>query len=188
MHALTMLAQDHNNVDDLFRRFEMAKEDDLAERRRVVDLIIEHLSIHAAIEEQIFYPEVRTIVEEANAVVLEGLEEHHVVKWTLNELEKMAPTDERFTPKVKVLIESVRHHVQEEENELFPLVREAMTNEALVQLGERLMAAKETAPTRPHPRTPDIPPLNLLIGLPVAVMDRAFKQGKEVVEKVLARH
>ena len=187
MHALTMLTQDHNNVDELFRRFESLDDDQHDERRRVVDLAIEQLSVHATIEEQVFYPAIRQGVPETESDVLEALEEHHVVKWTLSELEKMAPTDERFTPKVKVLIEAVRHHATEEEEQLFPRVRDAFTNEQLVELGERLETAKKTAPTRPHPRTPDTPPLNVLLGVPVAVMDRAFKQGKDVVERVLSR-
>ena len=188
MHALTMLTQDHHNVDEFFRRFEALDADAHDERRRVVDLVIEHLSIHASIEEQLFYPYLRETVPAVEQHVLEGLEEHNVVKWTLSGLEKMAPTDERFGAKMKVLIDAVRHHVEEEENQIFPTIREACTNEQLVELGDRMEEAKKTAPTRPHPRTPDTPPLNVLLGLPVAVMDRALRQGKEVVERVISRH
>lgn len=185
MNALTLLKQDHQNVDALFERFERTT--DPAERRQIVDTIIEHLSVHAVIEEQLFYPAVREAVADAEGIVLEGLEEHHVVKWTLSELEKMAPTDERFVPKVTVLIESVRHHVQEEEEELFATVRESLTNEQLIELGERLQDLKKTAPTRPHPRQPDTPPLNVIVGLPVALLDRAFTTGKDILGKVVTR-
>src|SRR5437763_9539355 len=117
MNALIVLKQDHNNVEELFSRFEHLDAGDFETKRHVADKIIEHLSIHAAVEEQGFYPAVRTASADAADVVLQGLEEHHVVQWTLSELEKLAPSDERFDPKMRVLIESVRHHVEEEENE-----------------------------------------------------------------------
>jgi hemerythrin superfamily protein len=184
MNALTLLKQDHNNVDGLFERFEHTGED-AAEKREIVDKIIEHLSVHAAIEEQVFYPALRTAIPDVSAEVLEGLEEHHIVKWVLSELEKMAPTDERFEAKVTVLIENVRHHVKEEEDEMFPRVREAMTVEQLNELGDALETAKKTAPTRPHPRTPDTPPLNVIVGQAAAAMDRLVTTGRDTVEKLL---
>jgi len=187
MNALTLLKQDHNNVDELFTRFEQLGEGEAAEKRAVVDKIIEHLSVHAAIEEQVFYPAVQDAASEAEDTLLEALEEHHVAKLTLNELEKMAPDDKRFDAKVRVLIESVRHHVEEEENELFPKVREAMTNEQLMDLGELLDKTKETAPTRPHPFMPDVPPMNQLLGVPMALVDRAITVGKDTIGKVLNR-
>jgi hemerythrin superfamily protein len=187
MNALTLLKQDHGNVEHLFERFEHLDDDDIATRRDVVDKIIEHLSVHAAVEEQVFYPGVRTAVADATGEVLEGLEEHHIVKWTLSELEELQPTDERFGPKMRVLMESVRHHVEEEENELFPQVRDALTVQELEELGDALHAAKEGAPTRPHPRVPDTPPLNMILGLPSAVFDRAVKTGKDAVGRVLKK-
>ena len=74
--------------------------------------------------------------------------------------------------KVRVLIENVRHHVQEEEEDLFPKVRERLSAERLEDLGEELEAAKSTVPTRPHPKAPDTPPGNLATGAVSAVTDR----------------
>lgn len=182
MNAISLLKQDHGNVDELFRRFEQAGESAHVEKGRLRDKIIEQLSIHAAIEEQFLYPALRAkLGKEADATVLEALEEHHVAKLSLNELEKLAPAAERFDAKMTVLIESVRHHVEEEEGELFEQLREAFTTEELNELGEQMETAKATAPTRPHPFQPDVPPLNLLLGLPVAVLDKAITTGKEVV-------
>ena len=82
------------------------------------------LSVHAAIEEQVFYPEVRRAAPSLDDEVLEALEERHIVKWTLAELDSMTPKDERSQAKVTVLVESVRHHVREEERDLFPQVRQ----------------------------------------------------------------
>jgi hemerythrin-like domain-containing protein len=182
MNALTLLKQDHGNVEELFRRFEAADPSDAAELVRVRDKIVEHLSAHAAIEEQVFYPAVRAKLGDVEAfTVLEGLEEHHVVKRTLSELEKLAPANDRFRPKMTVLVESVRHHVEEEENELFEKVRESFTVEELNELGEEMATMKQVAPTRPHPFVPDEPPLNVLIGLPVAIVDRTVSAAKHLV-------
>jgi hypothetical protein len=94
-------------------------------------------------------------------MALESLEEHHVVKWMLSELEGMDPEDERFDAKVTVLIENVRHHVREEESEYFREVRSELGSRALNELGEAMAKARETAPTRPHPRLSDAPPGNI---------------------------
>ena len=188
MNALTLLKQDHGNVEALFKQFEgLTHDGDATEKRRVVDHVVEQLSVHAAIEEQLFYPAIRACSEEARDLVLEALEEHHVVKWTLSEIEKLPPSDERFDAKVRVLIESVRHHVEEEENELFEIIRTAVNTTRLEELGTAMEQAKATAPTRPHPRTPDEPPLNVLVGVPAAVLDKALNAGKHVVGRVLNR-
>ncbi len=112
MDAITLLKDDHRTVKALFRKFEQAGDRAYATKRKLVDRITEELSIHAAIEEQVFYPSVRHAIEATEDDVLESLEEHHIVKWTLSELEKMDPKDERFDAKVTVLIESVEHHMR----------------------------------------------------------------------------
>src|ERR1700736_3213495 len=114
MDAIGMLKDDHKTVEQLFKRFERAGERAYVEKREIVDRIIEELSVHAAIEEQLFYPVVRATVPETEDIALESLEEHHIVKWVLSELETMTPEDERFNAKVTVLIE---------EAEFFPMVR-----------------------------------------------------------------
>jgi hemerythrin superfamily protein len=167
-----MLKEDHRTVERLFKRFEKAGGRAYAERRKVADRIIQELATHAAIEEQVFYPVVRATVAGTEDVVLESLEEHHIVKWVLSELDSMDPTDERFDAKMTVLIENVRHHVEEEERELFPTVRKGLDRTALVDLGAAMETAKKTAPTHPHPRSPDTPPGNVALGLATGVVDR----------------
>lgn len=81
----------------MFKRFETS--DKAHERREIVDHVIEQLSVHAAIEEQVFYPALRAEMEDAESDVLEALEEHHLVKLSLVELEKLPPTSERFEPR-----------------------------------------------------------------------------------------
>jgi hemerythrin-like domain-containing protein len=187
MNALTLLKQDHGNVEELFHRFETASPTDVDELARVRDLVVEQLSKHAVVEEQVFYPAIRAKLGDEQAfTVLEGLEEHHVVKTTLSELEKMTPAHERFRAKFTVLIESVRHHVEEEENDMFPQVRDAFTVEELNTMGERMEEAKKVAPSRPHPLVPDVPPFNVIFGLPIAVLDGAITAGREAVGRLVA--
>lgn len=185
MNALTLLKQDHQNVEALFERFEKASADDHEEKTRVTELVIEHLSTHAVIEEQVLYPALRDRLPEDEFTVLEALEEHHAAKLMLNELEKTRVTDERFDAKFTVLMENVRHHVEEEENDLFPKARDAFTVQELEEMGEALTTAKEVAPTRPHPFAPDQPPGNILIGLPVAILDRLVTTGRQAVGKAV---
>ena len=84
----------------------------------------------------------------------------------------MSPEHERFTAKVTVLIENVRHHVEEEEGDFFPKVREALGRNEMADLGETLANAKKTAPTKPHPRMPDSGPANAVAGAITGVVDR----------------
>ena len=140
--------------------------------------------MHAEIEELVFYPAVRDDVPKSESDVLEALEEHHVVKVVLRELEDLDPSAERFDAKVTVMMELVRHHVREEEGELFPTVRSRMSRRELVELGDQLRKAKRIVPTRPHPAAPDEPPANALVGGAVAVMDRARGVGRRAMERV----
>ena len=172
MDAITLLKTDHKTVEKLFKAFEKAGDRAVKTKADTVKSIIEELSVHAAIEEQIFYPAVRSDVPDTNDEVLEALEEHHIVKWVLSELESMDPTDERFDAKVTVLIENVRHHVEEEETELFPTVRKALGRKRLTELGDAMEAAKKTAPTRPHPRGSDTPPGNVVQGVVAGAADK----------------
>lgn len=181
MDAITLLKQDHKTVEKLFKQFE--KTTAPAEQRKLAQRIVKELSVHAAIEEMIFYPAVRERVQAAEDTVLESLEEHHIVKWVLDEIDNMKPNHERFKAKVTVLIETVRHHVEEEESELFPEVRKEIKRKELAELGEALEKAKKTAPTSPHPRAPDTPPGNLVAGPTAAVVDKAKTKVKEKVGK-----
>ena len=138
MDAIKLLRDDHKTVERLFKRFEKAGDRAHVEKRQIVDRIIEELSVHAAIEEQVFYPVARATVPDTEDIALESLEEHHIVKWVLAELVDLDPSDERFDAKVTVLIENVRHHVDEEESEFFPKVRDELNRKALADLGAAL--------------------------------------------------
>jgi len=187
MDAVTLLRNDHKTVEGLFKKFEKAGPNAHKTKQDLVEKIIEELSIHAAIEEQVLYPAAREADPDEDALVLESLEEHHIVKWVLSELDGMSPEDERFTAKVTVLIENVRHHVEEEEGELFPALRKAMKRKDLEELAQAMEKAKKAAPTHPHPRAPDTPPGNLVAGVAAGAVDRAQDTGKKTVRKILGR-
>jgi hemerythrin superfamily protein len=172
MDAITLLKQDHKTVEGLFKKFEKTGANAHVAQRDLAEKIIRELSVHAAIEEQVFYPAIREAVPDVEDTVLESLEEHHIVKWVTSELDSMQPDHERFRAKMTVLIENVRHHVEEEEHELFPEVRKAMGRKALAELGQAMEEAKETAPTRPHPKAPDAPPGNVVAGAAAAIVDK----------------
>jgi len=155
--AIVLLKEDHKVVEKLFKQFEKAGDGEHKTKRKVVKQISEELSVHAFIEEQLFYPAARAKVPETEDHVLESLEEHHIVKWVLAELAGMDPQDERFDAKVSVLMENVRHHVEEEEQEWFPEVRKGMGRKELKELGDRMANAKKTAPKQPRPTAPDEP-------------------------------
>jgi hemerythrin-like domain-containing protein len=195
MDAITLLKDQHRDVEKLFKQYESAGDRAFTRKRDLVDRMIESLSKHAAIEEQLFYPVTKDTVPAVADEVLESIEEHHVVKWILSELEKLDVHDERFDAKVTVLIESVRHHVDEEESDYFPKVREALGRKALGELGDAMEQAESNAPTHPHPRGASTPPWNLIDGTVAGVVDRVrdtavgvtaalYDTGADVVAKV----
>jgi hemerythrin superfamily protein len=181
MDAINLLRHDHKAINSLFRKFEQAGDRAEATKAELARRIVRELSVHASIEEQVFYPAVRAALPNASEEILECLEEHHVVKWLCSEIDGMTPADERFDAKMRVLVELVRLHVKEEESSLFAEVRASLGRNELSEIGGTLQMAKRSAPVRPHPRLPDTPPANLVIGGVVSVLDRALDAGRKVV-------
>jgi hemerythrin superfamily protein len=149
MDAITLLENDHRTVDDFFRQYEDLVVTTPSARREPVDRFIRELSIHAAIEEEVLYPAVRRELPDGEAMADEALQEHQEAKEILRRLDRMDPTDFEFDSAVTELIKDVRHHVDDEEMEMFPKLRSALSHERLMQLGTRMEEAKRTAPTRP---------------------------------------
>jgi hemerythrin superfamily protein len=171
MDAIALLKGDHRTVESLFKRFEEASARSFKLKRRLVDQVIRELSVHAVIEEQFFYPALRERSKKHTGEVLDALEEHHVAKWLLKELEDTPAEHERFDAKMHVLMENVRQHIKEEERLLFAHARKALSAAELRALGQTLATARKAAPTHPHPRAPDTPPANLVAGTVSAVLD-----------------
>jgi hypothetical protein len=140
MDALELLKKDHQTVKDLFKK---AEEADGKAQKQIFEQIKTELETHTRIEETIFYPTVAEH-EELKDLVLESLEEHKQVKTLLKEMENLTSDSEKFEPKLKVLMENVEHHAEEEEEEkMFPKVRKLFDSEELEELGAKLEAAKK---------------------------------------------
>ena len=146
--AITVLKEDHREVARLFAEFEK-KATTKARKGEIVKEALHLLTVHTYIEDVIMYPEVRKLVPDIEDDILESYEEHHVVDVLSVELAGMTPDDERFEPKFMVLMENVRHHVEEEETGWFPKVREAVGRTQLQDIGARMLAEKANAPQSP---------------------------------------
>ena len=147
--AIVTLKEDHTRVRKLFREFQQAGERATTRKQQLVDKILEELTVHTYLENEVMYPEVRRLVPDLEEDVLESYEEHHVADVLCLELSTMDSRDERFDAKTMVLIESVTHHIDEEENDWFPKVRQALGRKQLQELGDRMADLRERAPRRP---------------------------------------
>ncbi|KPM56084.1 hemerythrin [Frankia sp. CcI49] len=150
--AIVLLKEDHKAIKAAFKRFQEAGEKAYAAKGRLADKFIELLTVHTYIENEVMYPEVRGLLPVLEDDILESYEEHHVADLLAVELAALSPEAERFSAKAAVLIESVTHHIDEEEREFFPRVRDGLGRKQLSEIGERLLEAKEKAPHNPaHP-------------------------------------
>ena len=147
--AIVLLKNDHKDIRKLFRDFQKAGDQAFVEKGKLVNRMIELLTVHTYIENEVMYPRVRELLPELEDDVLESYEEHHVADVLVVELAAMKPQDERFTAKTTVLIENVDHHIDEEEKDWFPKVREGLGRKVLQELGADMLAAKKKAPRKP---------------------------------------
>jgi hemerythrin superfamily protein len=147
--AIVVLKQDHKEIRGLFNEFQKAGEDATATKGRLVNKILEALTVHTYIENEVMYPEVRKLLPDLEDDVLESYEEHHVADILCMELAAMKPGDERFDAKVTVLIENVTHHIEEEEKDWFPQVRAGLGRKQLQDIGARMIELKKKAPRKP---------------------------------------
>ena len=147
--AIVLLKKDHQEMRKLFRDFEKAGENATATKGRVATKILEALTVHTYIENEVMYPRVRELLPDLEDDVLESYEEHPVADLLVMELSVMKPDGERFVPKMTVLIENVEHHMDEEEHEWFPKVREGLGRKQLQEIGDELAERKKTAPRKP---------------------------------------
>ena len=146
--AIVLLKNDHKEVERLFKEFERAATS--AERKgQIAKQVSRLLTAHTYVENEVMYPQVRALVPTLEDDILESYEEHHIVDVLLKELASLGPDDEAFEPKFTVLIENVRHHVKEEEDEWFPKVRDELGRTRLQEMGASMEQLKRTAPASP---------------------------------------
>lgn len=143
MNAIELLKEDHDRVDKLFQQVK-ANED--GDNRDVFEQIKAELEVHTHIEETIFYPYLQENGdEELQKITLEGIEEHRQAKMFLRELDGLVADSEKFAPKLKVLMEDIEHHVQEEEGQMFKMVESQFDEATLDELGASLKQEKSKA-------------------------------------------
>ena len=142
--AVALIKSDHRTVEQLFREFEEAGDRAYKTKQQLVEQIIRELEVHATIEEETYYPAVEAKAKkDGKELIAEAVEEHHVVKVLLGELAMLSSEDDAFDAKVTVLMENVRHHVEEEETELLPQSEEILGKEELTRLGQEMAARKQ---------------------------------------------
>ena len=137
-NAITLLRADHQKVTDLFENFEKSRA--TAKKKVIAQEICKELTVHATIEEEIFYPEVRGAIDDED-LMDEAEVEHASAKELIAQIESMSSGDDKFAAKVMVLGEYINHHVKEEQDEMFPQAKKAKVD--LAELGERMLARKQ---------------------------------------------
>ncbi len=147
--AIVLLKNDHKEIRKVFSDFEKLGDQAHKRKGQLVDKMIELLTVHTYLENEVMYPRVRELLPEVEDDVLESYEEHHVADVLVMELAALKPDAERFDAKTKVLIENVRHHIEEEEDEWFPKVREGLSRKVLQEIGAEMEAKRKKAPRKP---------------------------------------
>lgn len=168
---IDVLIEDHREVDQLFAELESGR-GSAQHRRDLADTVTAELVRHSVAEEAYLYPTARTALPDGDQVAEHEISEHAEAERTMKELEGVAADDPRFDELCRKLASEIRHHVEEEENDLFPRLRQACDQRQLTELGPVIEAAKRMAPTRPHPSAPDRPPWNKLLAPGAGFVDR----------------
>ncbi|MDQ3179247.1 MAG: hemerythrin domain-containing protein [Acidobacteriota bacterium] len=140
MNAIELLKADHDKVSRLFQKVKATEE---GEHKELFKKIKAELDVHTHIEETIFYPKLKE-EDQLEDIVLEGIEEHHQAKMFLRELARLTDDSDKFEPKLKVLMEDITHHVQEEEGEMFPKVEKIFDSATLEELGKQMEEEKKS--------------------------------------------
>ncbi|WP_262283207.1 hemerythrin domain-containing protein [Micromonospora sp. MA102] len=169
--VVDVLTTDHHEVEAIFVELE-SRQGSPEHRRQLADVMIAELVRHAVAEEAYVYPSARKALPDGDQLAEHEISEHADAERTMKELESVDPSDPRFDELLTHLTATIRHHVRDEENDLFPRLRAACAHEELVELAGKVAAAKKSAPTRPHPAAPDHPPANRLLAPGTGLVDR----------------
>jgi hemerythrin superfamily protein len=170
-NVIDELVTDHREVEEFFGRIEALPPGD-KNRKVHADQAVMELVRHSVAEEAYLYPAVREHVAGGDAIADQELEDHARAEQIMKDLEGCGADDPEFDRLIGMLMNEIRSHVADEEENLFPLLRASCPAEALDELGEKVRQAKKTAPTRPHPSAPDKPPANKLLAPGMGLVDR----------------
>ncbi|TDP96730.1 hemerythrin domain-containing protein [Labedaea rhizosphaerae] len=170
-NLIDVIIADHRAVEQVFTELESGAGTP-EHRRDLADHVIAELVRHSVAEEQYMYPAAREALPDGDQIADHELEEHAAAERLMKDVEGLEPTDPQFDMKLRELMADVRHHIEEEEQHLLPMLRTACTPEQLDDLGAKVVQAKKMAPTRPHPAGPDKPPANKILGPGVGLIDK----------------
>jgi len=174
MDALTFLRQDHKSVLGMLEVLDGAPSGDGATSSglstMVTNLVIAE-SQHEAIEEQFFWPAVREVLDDGDALADRAVEQEQEGKKLLQRLEDGVPGDPDYQEALKAFVKAGRDHIAYEQEVVWPAFEAAVSREDLMKMGEKLEAAKKVAPTRPHPDTPPSPGVLKTMGMATAMVD-----------------
>ncbi|MET7380674.1 hemerythrin domain-containing protein [Streptomyces sp. NPDC005526] len=165
------LTTDHREVDEIFAQIEALPPGD-KRRKDLADQATIELVRHSVAEEMHLYPAVRRFLPDGDEIADREIQDHGEAERTMKELEGCSADDPRFDEYMGRLMREIREHVTDEEQNLFPRLREAAAPEDLEKLAEKVRSAKKTAPTRPHPSAPQTPPANKLLAPGAGLVDR----------------
>ena len=183
--VIEILVHDHREVEEMFQELESLRgassEEDKQRRKTVAEQVTIELVRHSVAEEVIVYPKVANKVSEEE--VEHAREEHAEAEETLARLEKLDADAPSFDDELAKLMEEIRHHIEDEEGEMFAHMRQAMDDEELRRLGRQVEAFKKVAPTRPHPNVPNEALPRIAAGPAASLIDRmrdlATGRGKD---------
>jgi hemerythrin superfamily protein len=172
--VIEVLEHDHREVEQMFAELESlrgASTDEQKTRRKdLADQVTIELVRHSVAEEVLVYPQVEEKVSAEEAE--HAREEHAEAEETLARLEKLDADDPGFDDELATLMEEIRHHIRDEEGQMFAHMRQVIDPEELRKLGSRVEAFKKVAPTRPHPHVPNEPLPRLAAGPAASLFDR----------------
>ena len=169
--VIDILVEDHREVEELFQELERPAAGP-ARRQEVLTAAIAELVRHSVAEEMYLYPAAREVLPDGDQIADREIDDHSQAEQAMKRLERLQPDDPQFDAEVRVLTTSVREHITDEEENLFPRLREACSAEQLVELGGKVERAKRIVPTRPHPSAPSTPPWNMVLAPGAGLVDR----------------
>ncbi len=172
--VIEILEQDHREVEEMFTELESLRgastEEQLSRRKDLAEQVTIELVRHSVAEEVIVYPRVEQKVSAEE--VEHARKEHKEAEQTMARLEKLDADDPGFDDELAELMKEIRHHIEEEEGDMFTKMRQSFSADELRSMGARVAAFKKVAPTRPHPNVPNTPLIRLAAGPGASLIDR----------------
>jgi hemerythrin-like domain-containing protein len=177
MDAITFLRTDHEQVLAMLSQLETgstagADAGQLTARKDLVTELVIAESQHEAVEEQFFWPMVRNSLPDGEALADHAVGQEDAAKQVLHALNNASPDQSDFEDMLARIIADGREHIEYEQNEVWPKVQAAVSQQELEEVGEKMAKAKKTAPTRPHPATPSSPGVLKTAGAAAAMTDK----------------